>query len=299
MQNLWSEYVQSSEELFLSRQLRFRRDNGDLWLDAMKLSVGMNVLEVGAGSGPFCLRIKELMPSVTVTGLDRDEGHLDYAKAKASENNLDCNFVLGDALELPFKDNTFDAVTSHTVIEHIETTKFLSEQMRVLKSGGVCSVLSVRTGLSAYPESWANTDDNEEDALNKKAWANADGFNKEHGIAAYPLKEQEIPKAFEAAGFADVAVNFIHSVWYCPDSSDVDKETAIKQIEMNRIFSHHSVKKALAITPEGLTGTEREQLTKLIDRRFDKRIQDYLAGVKHWDMAVSSVMAVTGFKHNN
>jgi len=178
MKNFWSDYVQTSEELFISRQLRFRRDNGAIWLDAMKLKNGMNVLEVGAGSGPFCLRIKELMPSVSVTGLDRDEGHLDYARAKLLEHGLECNFVLGDALCLPFNDKTFDATTSHTVIEHVETTKFLGEQLRVLKPGGICSVLSVRTGLSAYPESWSKLENDEEDALFKKAWATAEGFEK-------------------------------------------------------------------------------------------------------------------------
>lgn len=176
MKNFWSNYVQTSEELYVSRQLRFRLDNGALWLEAMRIKDEMKVLEVGAGSGPFCIRIKQLMPSVSITGLDRDEGHIEYAKSKAMELGLDCNFVVGDALSLPFEDKTFDATTSHTVIEHIETTKFLGEHLRVLKPGGVCSVLSVRTGLSAYPESWSKMEDDEEDALFKKAWATSRRF---------------------------------------------------------------------------------------------------------------------------
>jgi len=253
----------------------------------------MNVLEIGCGSGPFCLRIKEMLPDVKITGLDRDEAHLDYARNKAAAHGLDCNFVLGDALDIPFDDKAFDATTSHTVIEHIETAKFLSEQFRVLRPGGVCSVLSVRNGLSVYPEAWLKME-GEEDELFKKAWAKAEGFDKQHGVAAYELNEQEIPKAMEAAGFVNVAVDFIHSVWFCPDSSNFDKTAALAQIEMNRTFAHHSVTKALAIAPNSLTNSEQARLAELINARFDKRVSDYLSGNKHWDMAVSSIMAVTG-----
>lgn len=134
--------------------------------------------------------------------------------------------------------------------------------------------------------------------FSKKHGLQAEGFEKEHGVAAYELKEQQIPMAMEAAGFINVAVNFIHSVWYCPDSADVDRETAILQMEMNRTFSRHSVKKALAISPDSLTTAEQERLDKLINKRFDKRISDYLSGIKHWDMAVSSIMAITGCRAN-
>ena len=105
------------------------------------------MLEIGCGGGIFCHRIKQYLPNTTVTGLDRDAGHIEYALAKSKELNLDCSFIVGDALALPFADNTFDACTSHTVIEHVDNAKFLSEQYRVLKSGGVISVLSVRTKL--------------------------------------------------------------------------------------------------------------------------------------------------------
>ena len=296
MKNLWSNFVQTSEELYLSRRLRFRHDNGQLWLDAMGLKEGMNILEVGAGSGPFCHRIKELMPSTVVTGLDRDEGHIEYAKNKSKELGLDCSFVKGDALNLPFDEGTFDATTSHTVVEHVETTKFLSEQLRVLKPGGVCSVLSVRQGVSTYPEPWDVEDKDEESNLYKKLWANAGSFDKEHGVAAYGLKENELPKAMEVAGFTNVSVNFIHSVWYCPDSASFSKEYALLQIEMNRVFALHSIQKALAIDPNALTGPEQDRLAKLINKRFDKRVEDYLAGIKHWDMAVSSVMCAVGYR---
>ena len=59
MERMWSQFVQSSEELYASRAIRFRNDNKDLWLNAMKIKDGMNVLEIGCGGGIFCHRIKK------------------------------------------------------------------------------------------------------------------------------------------------------------------------------------------------------------------------------------------------
>ncbi len=57
----WSNYVQTPEELYRSRALRFNGLNKDVWLRAMGIQSGMNVLEVGCGSGIFCHRIKTFL----------------------------------------------------------------------------------------------------------------------------------------------------------------------------------------------------------------------------------------------
>ncbi|HAN21332.1 MAG: hypothetical protein A2Y15_07180 [Clostridiales bacterium GWF2_36_10] len=121
----WSTYVQESEELYRSRALRFHDGNKDLWLKAFQIENGMKVLEVGCGGGIFCHRIKTYLPDTDVTGLDFDTGHIEYAKTKSLELNLNCKFVNGDATSLPFEDNTFDTCFSHTVINFCEPNDFL------------------------------------------------------------------------------------------------------------------------------------------------------------------------------
>jgi len=292
--NIWSQYIQSSEELYASREVRFRADNKDLWLDAMKIKDSMNVLEIGCGSGVFCHRIKEFLPNAAVTGLDRDIGHIRFAQAKTKELSLDCGFIFGDALNLPFDDNTFDACTSHTVIEHVETDKFLGEQYRVLKNGGVISVLSVRSRLSIFLD--LLPDGSQEAALLNKAWEKADSFDKEHGIGAFDLDEKELPAALVNAGFSRVNVHFISDVRYAPDNADVSDELAMQQINVNRISLLSSMKKALNRSPDALSENEAAHFAKLINQRFDDRIERYLSGDKIWDIATGTVMAVTGYK---
>lgn len=295
MEKMWSQFVQSSEELYASRALRFRNENKDLWLNAMKLADGMNVLEIGCAGGVFCHRIKAFLPNATVIGVDRDEGHIEYAMEKSKELSIDCKFVVGDALALPFEDNTFDACTSHTVIEHVETSQFLNEQYRVLKPGGVISVLSVRTSMNVASENW-KPDTSEENELWNKAWGKAGDFDKAHGIGLFDLKENEVPAALEKAGFKNVNVNFISLVPYAPDNADVSDELALQMINVNRIHALASMKKALNIAPDGLSGAEEMRLMVLINQRFDDRVNKYLRGEKLWDIAASTVMAVTGYK---
>jgi len=295
MERMWSQFVQSSENLYASRALRFRSDNKDLWLNAMKINDGMNILEIGCGGGIFCHRIKQFLPNATLTGLDRDEGHIEYAIKKSKELNIDCKFVVGDALNLPFDDNSFDTCTSYTVMEHIEASKFLREQYRVLKPNGIISVLSVRTHLNISPENWKPANNEEADLLSK-AWEKAGNFNKEHGIGAFELSEQAYPATLEKAGFKNVSIDFISVVPYAPDNADVSDELALQQINSNRIATLSSMNTALNLAPGSLSESEKLRLTELINQRYDDRINKYLSGEKLWDIASSTVMATTGYK---
>jgi len=261
----------------------------------MKITDGMSVLELGCGGGIFCHRIKEYLPNTTVTGLDRDTGHIEYAMAKSKELGIDCKFVVGDVLTLPFKDCSFDACTSHTVVEHVPTSRFISEQYRILKPGGVVSVQSVRTGLNIAPENW-KPDDSEENELLNKAWEKAGNFDKENNIGAYPISESELPAALEKAGFRNVSVNFIAPVRYAPDNADINDELAIEMININRLHTLSSMQKALNIAPDGLTAAEAMRLEGLINRRYDARVDMYLRGEKLWDVATGVVMVATGYK---
>jgi ubiquinone/menaquinone biosynthesis C-methylase UbiE len=295
MENFWSDYIQTSEELYTSRSLRFREDNKQLWLSAMKLVDGMDVLEIGCGGGIFCHRIKTFLPRCRVTGIDCDAGHILYAERKSQQLGIDCHFLEGDALHMPFINNAFDACTSFTVIEHVETARFLAEQYRVLRPGGVISVLSVRM-RSGFVSAERLPASDEEQALVKKAWEGSEGFDKTHGIGQYEMKEDDFPKALETAGFADVNVEFFAVTRYAPDNAEVSRELALAQINCERLFALGAVGKALRMKPGALTTTERKRLEELINKRFDNRIALYEQGKKLWDITSSVVLAATGLK---
>ena len=295
----WSDYIQSSEELYRSRSLRFRADNAVVWLPFLHINDGAVILEIGCAGGSLLHRVKQLIPSVTAIGLDRDSGHIDYAKSKTAELNLECDFQVGDALSLPFEDNSFDVTFSHTLTGHVPIEPFLSEQLRVLKPGGRVVVLSARTKLGLNAENWKPIEADEQ-ALFDKLWNAVDkNLDREIGVGAYELDEQKYPAALETAGFEQVDIEFFTVVAYSPDNHGTSDEMAIEQIETNRTHALESVIKALRRAPEALTENEKAELFRRINDRYDTRIVQYQNGEKLWDVTTSTVLCATGRKPNH
>jgi len=94
------------------------------------------VLEVGCGRGSMSSHFAENGWECSL--LDYSQSVLDVAKKIFSNNKHEAEFISGDARDLPFEDNQYDAVVSIGLLEHFEEVDVLiEEQCRVLKSGGV------------------------------------------------------------------------------------------------------------------------------------------------------------------
>jgi len=92
---------------------------------------GERVLDVGCGTGTYGLEFSKM--GLEVTCLDMSKRMLDIAKKKSR----DMNMILGNAQEIPFKDNTFDLIVGVTLIEFLdEPEKAIQEMRRVLKQNG-------------------------------------------------------------------------------------------------------------------------------------------------------------------
>ncbi len=87
------------------------------------------LLDVGCGGGFF---LKETEKFVSCVGIDFSEEALNQAK-----KNCESKLVLGSALNLPFKNNSFDFIACLGSLEHfIDMEKALNEMNRVLKKNG-------------------------------------------------------------------------------------------------------------------------------------------------------------------
>ena len=104
-------------------------------------------LDVGCGSGALTIACAKRNPKATMVGCDIWSGSYkgefskkiceDNAKAEGVSN---ARFEEGNAVNLPFKDESFDVVTSNYVYHNImghNKQKLLLETFRVLKKGGV------------------------------------------------------------------------------------------------------------------------------------------------------------------
>lgn len=296
MNTVWSDYIQSSRELYESRGLRFREDNAQTWLPMLHVKDGMEILELGCAGGLLLHQIARQLSGVHATGIDRDTGHIAFAQDMTEKLGLDCRFLTGDATALPFPDNSFDVTISHTVVEHVKTQPFLREQQRVLKPGGRIVVLSVRTKLNLGAERWKPVG-GEEQRLFEKLWAGVDRrIDKEYHVGDYEMSETDYPKKLEEAGFAAVDVQFFTLVSYAPDNASVSDALAERQINEGRLSASESIRKALRRNPNALDAEEQEALSRLMNARYDERLAKYRRGEKLWDMETSTVLSATGVK---
>ena len=97
------------------------------------------ILEVGCENGYGASYLMSKGAS-KVVGVDIAREAIEYAKAHYQKDGL--HFLLLDAQQLPFLDNSFDVIVSFEVIEHLERYEdFLNECQRLLKDGGyfICS----------------------------------------------------------------------------------------------------------------------------------------------------------------
>lgn len=99
---------------------------------------GARVLEIGAGTGRDAAALAAR--GHRVVALDRSAGALPLM-ARAHPELVGRGLVGGDALHLPFPDETFDAVFHQGVLEHFgNPVAFLAENRRVTRPGGLVVV---------------------------------------------------------------------------------------------------------------------------------------------------------------
>ncbi len=126
-------------------------------LQHISLPQHANILDIGCGLGDTTLMLNELFLNATITGLDGDETLIENAieEKKSGYPNLD--FVCGDALALPFDDNSFDFVFTRYCLHHLTSAlDGLKEMKRVCKPDGIVFAQEpdINTIIS-YPETWA------------------------------------------------------------------------------------------------------------------------------------------------
>lgn len=101
------------------------------------------ILDIATGTGDLAINLAETN-ATKIVGLDISSGMLAIGKEKVKKKGLDSkiDMVLGDSENMPFEDNTFDAITVAFGVRNFETLENgLKEILRVLKPGGTFVIL--------------------------------------------------------------------------------------------------------------------------------------------------------------
>ena len=92
---------------------------------------GMKILDIAAGTGSSSRPLVE--KGAEVTALDFSQGMIEQGR----KQNKNIKFVQGDALKLPFEENSFDVTTISFGLRNTSSTEIaLKEALRVTKDGG-------------------------------------------------------------------------------------------------------------------------------------------------------------------
>jgi SAM-dependent methyltransferase len=114
---------------------------GAAFLDWLAPPSGLRWLDVGCGNGAFTEMIVHRCAPATVNGIDPSEAQLTFARKRIAAERarlVPVNFQSGDAMNLPFSDDTFDAAIMPLVIFFVpEPAKGVAEMARVVCPGGI------------------------------------------------------------------------------------------------------------------------------------------------------------------
>ena len=119
-------------------------------------------LDLGCGLGRHSVLFGK--NGFNVSCFDISEEAIERTKKWCEEENLTCNYEVGDMLHLPYKDNSFDCIFCRNVISHTDTEGMkiiIDELKRVLKKDGeVYLTLGSKDTWGFKQEDWPLKDDN-------------------------------------------------------------------------------------------------------------------------------------------
>jgi ubiquinone/menaquinone biosynthesis C-methylase UbiE len=170
--------------------MRERAFRSRLLAQTLAAGAPARVLDLGTGTGSFAIQLAHAAPTSEIMGLDPDPRALAIAKGKDPLRRID--WVRGEASKLPFRENSFDAITCSLMLHHLRTPEkllALTECLRVLGPGGELQIAD--WGAPSDPVMW----------LLFCSIRLLDGFERTRSNAA-----GELPELIEQAGFEQVRI---------------------------------------------------------------------------------------------
>lgn len=113
---------------------------------------GINILEVGSGTGELISYLQHTHPTINTYGLDFSAVSISNSKTNSQKFNIPVSFTEGDIKNMPFENDFFDIVYGDQVLAHLDNIDLaLKEIYRVTKKGGIVAFTSAN---KLRPDGW-------------------------------------------------------------------------------------------------------------------------------------------------
>ena len=139
-EKIYSNYDKMNSVISFQQHKRWRKDT----MRRMNVQKGSSALDVCCGTADWTIAMAEAVgPTGKVIGLDFSKNMLKIGQEKIKEDHLKhVSLIHGNAMELPFADNSFDYVTIGFGLRNVpDYLQVLKEMNRVLKPGGIAVCL--------------------------------------------------------------------------------------------------------------------------------------------------------------
>ncbi len=123
---------------------------GETFLDWLAPEPDLTWVDVGCGNGAFTELIVQRLAPRAVDGVDPSDGQLDYARKRPA--TAMAVYHQGDAMALPFGDDSFDAAVMALVIFFVPVpSRGVAEMTRVVKPGGLVAAYAWDMDGGGFP----------------------------------------------------------------------------------------------------------------------------------------------------
>ncbi|QQZ11023.1 demethylmenaquinone methyltransferase [Heyndrickxia vini] len=139
-ESIYDNYDKMNSVISFQQHLKWRKDT----MNKMAVGKGKKALDVCCGTGDWTIALADSVgPDGKVVGLDFSKNMLKIADEKVQTLGLkQVEIIHGNAMELPFDDDTFDYVTIGFGLRNVpDYLHVLKEMNRVLKPGGIAVCL--------------------------------------------------------------------------------------------------------------------------------------------------------------
>ncbi|MFT4125023.1 MAG: class I SAM-dependent methyltransferase [Gordonia sp. (in: high G+C Gram-positive bacteria)] len=185
--------------------------------DRLGVGPGTKAIDIGAGQGRHSFEM--FRRGADVIAFDMSESDMSDVggmfDAMIAEGQVPASAKaraeVGDALRLPYADNSFDVVLMSEILEHIPSdTAAMAEMVRVLRPGGLAAV--------TVPRYWPE----------KVCWALSDAYHEVEGGHVRIYKASELAGKLTAAGLEVTGTDHAHALhspyWWLKCAVGVDND---------------------------------------------------------------------------
>ena len=295
----WSKAMQPPSYLRATRLAFLNEEFAEQTARYCGLFSGAYVLDVGCGTGCFSRYLSTALSNTRFVGVDNDADYFGSGLDMDGDNSIE--YLECSAHKLPFEDNTFDAVVSHTFFNCVSDPETaMAEMKRVVKnSGTIASVTSMSLGYETwytgnYPEGceWRQQIDIfEREILAALAKMSLDPFTQSKG---YPASY--MPLFFSKSGLREICIFPLARAFSLSDAG-MKKNDKLVYIE-NLYHGELSKLQALMESAEFVELFHTEKC-RLYTEALGKRYNFWLANLDDnsiWDWFGSSSLLVSGIR---